>query len=233
MKDKQIAPVSVEPHVVLLSPVLHCVSMTALVFLRSSFGYAFLRPKSFFFAASWAFVLYAAYAWIDSATWYGHQPLLWFGVAAVFLYWFHFSVTVSREWRATGRHDNDSGTSHGMFFLRSFGRSLSSKLERRICLWMEPGGVFCVALSLRVGGERFLSAWLLFTAGCMWVKEILNRWFSIRRHKRGKNLGEDCSDEFEDQGGRTSGEEAALTSARKAGIKRKRAEQASATPNPD
>ncbi len=199
MKDTQVATLNAEPRIFLLSPVLHCVSMTSLVFLRSSFGYAFLRPKSFFFAFSWAFILYAVYAWIDGEAWAERRALLWFGVAAMALYWFHFTVTISREWCGTAQHDNDSGTLHIERLLRRSGVSTARRLDRQFRLWVEPGTVTSLVLILYLTRERHLSAWLSFTALCLWIKEVLNQWFSIRRQKRGRDITDDLSEAFDDE----------------------------------
>ena len=230
MKDTQVTTASSESRIFLVSPVLHCVSMTVLVFLRSSFGYAFLRPKSVFFAYSWAFILYAVYAWIDGEAWTERRALLWFGVAATILYWFHFSVTISREWRGTGRHDNDSGTTHGKLFLRLLGNDVSAYFDRQTRLLVEPGIIVSLALSFYfVVSEKHLSAWLLFTALCLWIKEMLNQWFSIRREKRGSDIADDLADAFDDERtSRIANEPPPIAAARKAKIKRTRASEAAA-----
>ena len=224
MKDAQVTTGVAEPRIFLVSPLLHCVSMTALVFLRTSFGYGFLRPKSLFFACSWTFSLYAIYAWIDGEAWTERRALLWFGTAAMLLYWFHFTVTLSREWQGTGRHDNDSGTSHAKRLLRWLGTSTSSHADRRTRLLIEPGIIAGVALGFYfVAGETHLSAWLLFTACCLWLKEVLNQWFLIRRHKRGRDLGDDLAESFgEEQTNPVIDKEPPVASARKERVKRMR-----------
>src|SRR5450432_259604 len=95
-----------------LSPTVHCVAMTALVYLRTSFGYAVLRPKSIFFAFSWAFCLFAYIAWNEPALWSDYRAVWIFGFGAVALYWLHFLIAISRELYRVGEHDHYSGESH-------------------------------------------------------------------------------------------------------------------------
>ena len=82
-----------------LSPALHCVAMTALVYLRTSFGYTFLRPKGIFFALSWALVLFDVAAWQEPQIWREYRAVCIFGAGAVTLYWTHLLLTFSSEWR--------------------------------------------------------------------------------------------------------------------------------------
>src|SRR5690606_22769981 len=69
MKDRQAEPSPSQPRIPLLSTLLHCVSMTVVVFLRSGFGFAYFRPRSVFLAGIWAFALFTVYAWNEPAVW--------------------------------------------------------------------------------------------------------------------------------------------------------------------
>lgn len=195
MKDKQVAPTSIEPRIFFVSAFLHCVSMTALVYLRSSFGFGFLRPKSVFLAFSWAFALYATYAWIDGAAWAKHQSFILFGGGSVTLYLFHLLVAIRREWKQTGEHENYSGASH---LTRLVGRSTASpRFEAGAHLWAEPGAVlFASALFLIIRRDPIFSCWLLFVAASLWSKEALNHWFQIRQRKRQRDMFGDTEEEI-------------------------------------
>lgn len=198
MKDKQIPAASAEPRIPFVSAFLHCVSMTALVYLRSSFGFGFLRPKSVFFAFSWAFALYAVYAWMEGSVWREHLALLLFGGGAVLLYWLHLLIAFGREWNQRGEHEHYSGASHLARLLRRFGKTPSVRFEEKLHLWGEPPAVLLVSAALRlVFGENSLSFWLGMVALCFWSKEALNHWFRIRQRKRREDMFDDTEDAVE------------------------------------
>lgn len=169
-----------------LSPALHCVAMTALVYLRTSFGYTFLRPKSVFFAFSWAFVLFVIMAWNEPNVWREYHAACIFGTGAVVLYWMHLLRTFFFEWRKNAEDDHYPGTSHALRISRLFGlRDASGEMLR---FWIEPAAVFAASATLRfVFAERHLSAWLFFVALCMIGRESINHWIDARR---GKIVGE-------------------------------------------
>lgn len=174
------------------SPALHCISMPAIVFLRTSFGYRYLAPKSVFFAFSWAFALFTIYAWNEAEVWGEYRITCIFGVTAIGLYWLHLAIAVVRELRETGRHDRDSGTSH---ILRLMPPDQSWRTVANLHLWAEPGAVLLAAALLYFFlKERHLSAWLLFTGICFWCKEAVNFWISLRYWKRHKDMLDDAED---------------------------------------
>ena len=183
-----------------ISPTLHCVAMTALVYLRTSFGYTFLRPKSIFFAFSWAFLLFVIVAWNEPAIWHEYRAVCIFGTGAVVLYWIHFSRTFFREWKRQAEDDHYPGTSHTNRLSRQFGVPPIS--EEVLRFWIEPGAVLFVSGTLRLAfGERHLSTWLCFVAFCMAGREAINHWTSVRREKvvgetmkKAKEQGETLSD---------------------------------------
>ena len=165
-----------------LSPALHCVSMTALVYLRTSFGYTFLRPKSVFFAFSWAFVLFFIMACNEPHIWREYRAVYIFGMGAVSLYWFQFSRTFSREWRKKAVDDNFPGLSHITRLPRRSG--FPTPNDETIRLWAEPAAVLLVSGALRIAfSERHLSNWLFFAAVCMIGREAINHWTTVRRDK--------------------------------------------------
>ncbi len=189
MIDRQVTASSAEPRIFLVSSILHCVSLTVLVYLRSSFGFGFLRPKSVFFAFSWAFVLYAIYARIDGLAWREHHTLILFGAGTVILYWIHLLVAFIREWRESGEHEQYSGLPHAVCLIRRGRATPNPAFERIWRLWGEPTLVFSFALAMRfIGGGQGLSRWLLVVATCLWSKEALNCWFQLRGRKRQSDL---------------------------------------------
>ncbi|MEA3207136.1 MAG: hypothetical protein QOE70_193 [Chthoniobacter sp.] len=166
----------------ILSPALHCIAMTAIVYLRTSFGYVFLRPKSIFFAFSWVFVLAFIVAWNEPAIWSEYHTAAAFGAGAVALYWLHFSFTFFREWRQTAEPDQYPGTSYITMLLRLLG--LTPPSAEFLHFWLEPCLVLLVSITLRFAfAERHLSAWLIFVAVCMFGREAINYWTSIRKEK--------------------------------------------------
>ena len=81
MKDVQVPLAGGEQRIPILSPVFHCCAMTVIVFFRYSFGFEFLRPRSVFFAFSWAFVLFTVYAWNEPAVWAAYRPAAYSALA--------------------------------------------------------------------------------------------------------------------------------------------------------
>lgn len=195
MKDRQIELDGGEPRIPFVSAALHCVAMTGIVFFRYGFGFIYLRPKSVFFAFSWAFVLFVIAAWNEPEMWGAYRIPCIFGLAAMTLYWVHLAVAVSQQWQQKAAHDRYSGTSIMFRFLKGVRAESPAELERQIHLWFEPGLVLLGAATLRFAfGERHLSNWLFLLSGCFWCKEGLNRWFEIRQVKRQKDIFDDATD---------------------------------------
>jgi hypothetical protein len=205
----------------LVSPAMHCVAMTVLVFLRRSFGYAFLRPKSVFFAFSWAFTLFVIVAWNEPAIWREYRAVCVFGVAAILFYWLHLLRTFLSDINRSGENDHFSGTSHLLSLLESFGLP-EDKAELHLHLWIEPAAVAIVASTLRlVASERHLSAWLFLAAACLTASEYLNFWSgTVRREKVAKDMAADAEAQGEQLGG--AGAPTAPKATRKEPVKIKR-----------
>lgn len=171
--------------------------MTALVYLRSSFGFVFLRPKSVFFAFSWAFLLFVIFAHYYPNLWREYWAICVLGTGTIALYWLHLLVAFTRELYRAGEHDHYSGTSHALRIMQRFGLG-SAVTEKNIHLWGEPvlvlvtSGVFRLAFA-----ETHLSAWLVFVAACMVCKEAMNYWTDVRRDK----IKEDMIRDAEEQAG--------------------------------
>ena len=195
MKDKQVEPPSGQPRIPFLSAAVHCVAMTAIVYLRSSFGFAYLRPKSVFFAFTWAFVLFTIFAWMEPTIWRQYRAVCIFGAGAAALYWVHLLTAFLRELYHRGEHDHHSGTSHALRMLQRHGRPQPRFFEMNLHLWAEPAAVLFLGFFLRLAfAERRLSTWLVLAAGCLWFKEAFNYWFELRQRKRQKDTFTDVDD---------------------------------------
>jgi len=165
-----------------LSPALHCIAMTAFVYLRTSFGYTFLRPKAIFFAFSYAFVLAFIVALNDQEIRQEYGALCFFLFGAAILYLVHLSIAFFREWHKLAEEDHYPGTPHPERVTRLFRAPVVFGETFRF--WIEPGIVALISLVLRYGfAERHLSGWLLFVAFCMVGREAVNHWTGVRRDK--------------------------------------------------
>lgn len=184
-----------------LSPTLHCVAMTALVYLRSSFGLTLFRPRSIFFAFSVAVGVLDYIAWHEPDFWNEYRAACIFGGGAVALYWLHLSITFVRELRRKSEKDDYSGTSHVFRVLRRLGIS-GPKTEMNVHLWLEPVIVLMFSAILRlVFAEQHLSTWLVVVAVSMFSTEGLNYWTEIRRDKIAQDITEDAEDRRNALGG--------------------------------
>jgi hypothetical protein len=185
----------------IISPMLHCVAMPALVYLRSSFGYTLFRPRTIFFALSVAVSVLDYIAWHEPDLWREYRAVCVFGAGAVALYWLHFGITFIREIYRKSEQDDYSGTPHALRVLKRFGFS-GPAVEMNVHLWLEPATVLLVAGILRfIFGEDHLSAWLVVVAACMFAKEALNYWTEIRREKIARDITTEAEERGEALGG--------------------------------
>lgn len=198
MKDRQVQASPPQMRIPFISAILHCISITAIVFMRSAFGFAYLRPRSVFFAFSWAFALFFIYAWKEKLILGKYWAVCLYGLAVVALYYIHFFTAFFRELYRSGEHDNDSGTPHTIRFLRLSGKAPSVQFQIYWQVWFEPLFVLIGSLALFVVGEKYVSRWLLLVAPCFCLKEMLNFWFQIRQKKRHDDSRVDAEDIFAD-----------------------------------
>ena len=229
MKDRQGGPSSPQTQIPLLSAALHCVSMTVIVFLRSSFGITYFRPKSVFFACSWAFVLYSIYAFYEKEVWARNWLLCLYGLSAVALYLIHLSIAFAHQIGRNGEHDHYSGTPHVLRILRRLGKPVSPRFIRYWQILWEPLVLLVIAGTLRLFGQKSLSFWLACIAPCLAAKEALNSWFELRHRKRHKDAGEDAMEIFDEGPAAINAEPP--KAARKERIKRTRPSAPSALDN--
>jgi len=195
MKDRQAEPSPSQPRIPVLSTVLHCVSMTVVVFLRGGFGFAYFRPRSVFLASIWAFALFTVYAWNEPAVWQWSASLCVFGMAASALYLLHFTLEFARQLRGSASHDHDSGNPHLLRLLRKQDGASYERAKILCAVWCEPALVLLAALLARwFLGSPHLSAWLLLAAACLWLKEAMNYWHHLRQRKRRRDAIEDAEE---------------------------------------
>lgn len=198
MKDRQAPQTIALPRIPVVSAVLHCLSMPVIVYLRSGFGYAFLRPKSIFLAFSWALVLFTLYSWLEPGMWRSNAALCLFGLGAVFLYCHHLIRAFSSELRGNASHDHHSGNPHLLRILRRPEHQSPEQFRSLCAIWAEPALVLLAALAARwLLGAANLSAWLLLCAISLWLKESLNFWLQLRQRKRHRDAMEDAEDSLD------------------------------------
>jgi hypothetical protein len=173
MKDVQMPSGGSGQRIPVLSALSHCCGMTVVVFLRSSFGYNYFRPRSVFFALSWAFTLFCVYAWNEPEVWIVYHRVCIFGIAAMVLYWTHFGLAFANEWTKNWRHDRYTGKSHIVRLLSLAGVQRTPQLEEALQIWAEP--------------------WLVYAACFLWCKEAINAWFGMRHDKKQKDIFDDAA----------------------------------------
>ncbi|MGC3992050.1 MAG: hypothetical protein QM796_20625 [Chthoniobacteraceae bacterium] len=185
MKDRQSPYSGTQPGVPILSPILHCLAMPVIVYLRRDFGFAYLSPKSVFFALIWLALLFFIYICYEPSVWPRYGFLGVFAFVASLLYLFHLITAFSRELKQQGKHDYFSGTSY-------FARLPFVKSELTAHLWAEPAVTCFIAI---LAGQR----WLLWTGVGLWLKEFINYWYVLRRQKKGGDALEDVADNLDHQ----------------------------------
>lgn len=198
MKDRQVESTPAQLRIPFVSAALHYVSMTVIVFLRHSFGYAYLRPKIVFFAFTWAFALFTIFAWKEKTVWASSWTLCLFGSMATALYWTHLGIAYVRELRGIGQHDNDSGTPLGYLLRTTRSQEANPEALLKWKMLVEPAAILGIALVLYLGfAERQLSRWLIVASAALATKEYLNFWFFLRHKKRQRDSFEDADENLE------------------------------------
>lgn len=224
MIDRQPKAPDPEPRIFFVSDLLHFIAMTALVWLRSSFGFVFLRSKAVFFAFSFAFILMEIIAWHTPFIWFYVRALCIFGTITVILYWLHLLRSWCSELLRSAGHDNYAGTPHTLRLLKWAGVKPSKNLETAIYLGVEPVVVLIAAVGFRLlSSANYLSLWLFVAAAAMCAKEGLNYWFELRRDKRGDQIVDDLNREAERKSGLSTASSEPAKTTRKAAQNRPRA----------
>jgi len=195
MRDRQIGRPAEISEIPVLSVLLHCVAMPGNVYLRSNFGYIFFRPKSIFFACSWAFALFCIYAWCEPGVWPRYRAVCSFGAGAAALYLLHLFRAIFQQYRGTALYDFDAGTSHLQRPLKFFKIRATHAVETLFHLWIDPGVVLIGAVVARYWyADYHLSLVLKYVALAMWLKELINHWTYIRQRKIQQDAFEDARD---------------------------------------
>lgn len=175
MKDKPLTPQTPSGNIPLISPLLHCVAMPVLVFLRHSFGYSYLRPKKIFLAFVMVTAGFAFAVWLDPSL-KAFRPLAGFAVLASTLYLVNLISGIVRLTRRDAEHDQYSGTSFLLAFAKS---SKRSKFE---------GFIHCVAEPLLTVGMGYLipnplGKVLVVCGIALCLKELIRAWLTLRFDK--------------------------------------------------
>jgi hypothetical protein len=200
MHDRQVEQTSTQARIPYVSDVLHGVALTVVVFLRSSFGYLYLRPKAVFLSFAWAALLFAIYAWHEPRVWAAYWPVCLYSLSAAGLYAVHLAFAALRQPSGQAEHDLFSGTSHAVRFRRWRGKVPGDDFAMHVHLWGEPIAVLLAALLLRhVFAEQRVSAWLFLAAPCLCAKEVMNYWYRLRQRKRQKDILDDAQSGIEAQ----------------------------------
>lgn len=199
MKDRQTDLSGQQAHIPVISPLLHWLAMPALVCLRSSFGYLYLRPKSIFLSFSFAFTLLFIVAWNEPALWAGFALPVCFAFAVSILYVLHLFTAVRKQVGGGAEHDTFSGNSHLGRIMSAFSPTRREDLELHLHLWIEPLLVLAAAFRVRVIlREHFLATWLTIMAGALFAKELRNYWSEIRKKKRKGDMHSDTEEEADE-----------------------------------
>ncbi|TLD71465.1 J domain-containing protein [Phragmitibacter flavus] len=171
--------------------------MPAILFLRSSFGYSFLSPKTVFLPCAQVSFLFLIVTWVEP---WLRKPL-WavalFAASASFLYVAHLLAAFWREKERKGKHDFYAGTSH-LLRIPGFSQNRGNQdFETVLHLWIEPAVVFVAAVFFRgFLSEQWLSLWLLVVVAGMWLKAFINYWYGIRSEKKHTDIIEDAEEKM-------------------------------------
>lgn len=189
MKDKPLAPQTPSGCIPLISPLLHCVAMPVLVFLRHSFGYNYLRPKKIFLASVIVTGGFAFAVWHDPAL-KALFPLAAFAALASALYLAHLVSGIIRLTRGDAEHDQYSGTSFLLAFV--------PPSRRRKC----EGFIHCVGEPLLTSGMGYLvphplGKTLVMCGIALGMKEVIRAWLSLRFDKALSDNLADAKDKME------------------------------------
>ncbi len=193
MRDTQVDQSGQFARIPILSTALHCVAMTVLVFLRSSFGYLYLRPRSLLFGMGWAVALFSVYAWLEPGMWTRYRAVCVYGLTAFALYCFHLGHSVWQQTQRKAVNDQHSGTSHLLRLLPTPDEG-KARFEFMVHLWGEPILVLALATVLRVFGFFRLPTWLTVAAFCLFASELTNYWLTLRREKRQTDMMEEAAE---------------------------------------
>ena len=193
MKDKQAKAATPAHEIPLISPLLHFFSMPVIVFWRSNFGYSYLRPKSVFLASTVACFVFARIVH-ESPSLVRFEKLTTFLAVAASLYWLHLLRSFWQESRSRASHDQYSGTSHLLRLAPQTTVAQNSKLHRYTTWLFEPGFTIVAGLLIENRFDAKLGSLLCWMGICLFFKESIRAWLSVRRTKRQSDILEDAEE---------------------------------------
>ncbi|MEM7146338.1 MAG: J domain-containing protein [Verrucomicrobiota bacterium] len=175
--DRQVTKASNDPRIPVVTPTLHLLSMTVVVFLRRNFGYDYLRPFTNFITLTWLVFLFSAIAWSsrDETTWWQYsRSLCIFLGASLVLYYLHWFIAYLQDLAKKGPHGHYVGSTW------LFGDKSDSELSDSPGpeYYIEPLVVFLPGAFLYSYSAEtvLLGVWLMVAATALSVKEYLNHW---------------------------------------------------------
>ncbi|MDF1815006.1 MAG: hypothetical protein P1V20_22570 [Verrucomicrobiales bacterium] len=175
MNDQQLGRKIQSSGIPVISPLLHVISMPALLILRHNFGYQFLRPKCVLLALCWAMLLFAAYSFIDPQIWNRHPWFFGFLGIAVLLYVLNLIRSIASQW-GDAPHDQYAGKS---WF------AITGLSEEKIGVFLEPALVAAAAfLPLVKDATNPVENGFFYIATAMLLKASINSWERIRKLKQ-------------------------------------------------
>lgn len=189
MKDRPLLGTASSSSIPVISPLLHCLAMPVLVFLRYSLGYSYLSPKKVFLSSIFVAALFAYVVWHDPA-FSQFFTLAAFAVLASALYLIHLVYGILRLTQSIAEHDYYSGTS---FLLVLIPPAKREKYE---------GFTHCIAepfLMIGIGyfvASGVLGKVLVVSGIAIGLKELIRTWLLLRSQKVLADNLEDAEDKM-------------------------------------
>ncbi|MES2659496.1 MAG: hypothetical protein V4689_12835 [Verrucomicrobiota bacterium] len=196
MIDKQAPPTPATYAIPVLSSLLHHLAMPVVVFWRYHFGFSYLRQKKIFYSCIWASFLLTYVVWhSDLKDRYGSLAVFFCLSSALYL--FHLSSSFRDEIRKSGKHDQYSGDSHLLRFRNNSRLDTDDRKKLFVHFAIEPALTVIAGILLSLTDEgRSLGSFLIFSGLCLFLKEGINAWLTLRRGKRHTDLAHDIVDEY-------------------------------------
>lgn len=190
MKDLQTRKRSADPYIPLVSPILHVMSLTVVVWLRRGFGFSYLRPLSIVGTITWVHLLFTVYALHTPTVWQRWGGFCLFGIFTAALYAGHYLFGFFKETAKKGSHDQHSGDSWLLCLLKA-----ESKEKSAVILQVVAEPLLVLGVALLIGRGTFsspISIWLKWAGYALFVKEGINYWYMIRGLKRTSDVKSDA-----------------------------------------
>jgi hypothetical protein len=197
MNDKQAPAAQATYGIPILSPLLHHLAMPVVVFWRYRFGFSYLGRKRIFYSCIWACMLLSYIVWHTPSLKDHYGSLSAFLCLSSALYLLHLVSSFGDEIRKSGKHDQYSGDSHLLRFGNNSRLEADDRKKLFVRFSIEPALTLVagILLNLTVAG-RSLGRFLIFAGLCLFLKEGINAWLTLRRGKRHTDLASDIVDEY-------------------------------------